>query len=350
MNNEKLFMYGVGEAIAMIGDEWYYRGQTLSTSGIEISTNTLELRGGLGNALQFVGNNTSAMKATITDITYNMSIIAMQAGVDQTIGGDIWTTVEATIANKIGTLPVGAKTPIISTGGAVATVHAQINGKYVNMPMIAGGNTFTATGIPDGKLCVTYLYNEATATQIIIPANIVPAVVNLYITTPVYSSRTGVGARGSVTINIPSFKLDGTINLEMSADGAASQSLSGFALAREDIDSTCTGMGMYATITQYLKNDNVLDNAIGLAIVDGDFSLKTGENKTLQVYAIGIGGANLGLIPNASLTFASATIAKATVGANTGIVTAVSAGDSLITVKISTKLSIEASCTVTVTA
>lgn len=78
---------------------------------------------------------------------------------------------------------------------------------------------------------------------------------------------------------------------------------------------------------------NWYDEVDGLAVVDGDFVLATGA-KTLQVMAVVSGTGFTFIAPNADLDFTSSE-ATYTAGLHTGIITYVSAGDSVITVKIS---------------
>ena len=130
----------------------------------------------------------------------------------------------------------------------------------------------------------------------------------------------------------------------MTADGVANTSLSGKAITFDDAGA-CESSGHYAKITETLYNKHWYDGVTALAIAGGDFEMATGTTTTLKVYAIK--GTTSFLVDNSQLTFESSD-EYATVGAHTGVVSAQSAGDTLITAFITDKSSVEVSATLTV--
>ena len=69
----------------------------------------------------------------------------------------------------------------------------------------------------------------------------------------------------------------------------------------------------------------------------------------MVVYALGAPGTTPFMPPVADLTFSSGTTTVATVGTNTGIVTRIGNGTSLLHVYITSKTAIEDNCIVTAT-
>jgi hypothetical protein len=79
-----------------------------------------------------------------------------------------------------------------------------------------------------------------------------------------------------------------------------------------------------------------------ITVAGGDFGITSGTSpKTLVPIAICSGSGFAFTPPTADLTWTSATTAKMTIGANTGIVTFVATGTSIITVKITAKAAVQ---------
>lgn len=339
----KKFLVGVGNVVAMQGDSVVFEGKTMLNTGIEVSTSNTEIRGGQGNQLQAIYYHSGAFSATITDTQWSLQLIALNTGAKVAVGGDIWATESVEINGNSGTLE---GTPIPVSGSSVAMVHFEYNDTLVNR--VATGKTFETEGIPDGTtLCVSYLKNEPNAKQIVISANIVPDRVRLFITANLSGDTTGSGFIGTATVEIPIFQLSGGQSITMNADGYSETPLEGMALAYADTSAGCTNGAYYAKITEHIDNALWYTGVSALAIEGGDFTLNgAGAKKTLQVWAIKNGMSFIA--PNSGLTFTSGTEDTATVGENTGLVTAVANGTSLIKVVITGAEDIEAKATVTV--
>lgn len=299
----------------------------------------LLIRGGYGNKVLSAINHTSSLELAFTDTQWSLEAMGLNTGVDSSIGGKILASETVTITNNTATL-VG--TPIAVVGSSVYA-YTTYQGTYLNLNVT--GQTITTTNIPTGTiLCVKYLIAEQWASKIVIPSNIVPEIGDVYLTAQLFGDSDGRGAIGSVTINIPSFKFNGTQDISMTADGASTTALSGIALESQ---GTGCGEGVYAIITETLFATSDYSTVVELAIEGNDFGLTVPNTKTLQVW----GKMNnvLQVIPNSAITFTSSEGAKATVGGTTGIVTAVSAGASQITATITANTSVSTQVTVTVT-
>ena len=81
--------------------------------------------------------------------------------------------------------------------------------------------------------------------------------------------------------------------------------------------------------------------------VDG-FDLAVDGTETLKVYAVYNDGTSPSLLDNSLFTFTSSVPTNASVGLHTGLVTGILAGDTIITVVASDKVSLETNCSFTV--
>lgn len=347
---QKRFLVSVGEAVAMQGNNVVFTAKTLIDSGISVETSNTEIRGGVGNSLQSVYYHSGAFNVTLTDTQFRLPYIALNTGASIVQGGDIWEQETVTLSGTTGTL---TGTPVSIAGQALA-VWTEYNGNYYTFPVEGTSAPFTfstsGTEIPSGStLCVMYMNTKDAAQSIVIPANIVPDRIRLYITANLYGDVSGSGYVGKVQIEVPVAQLSGAQEISMTADGYSNTPLTAMALAYTDSTGGCTDGAYYAKITEFIRGTDVYDGVTGLAIEGGDFSyngIGTGV-ATLRVWAIK--GGNSFLCDNATLSFQSGDQAVATIGAHTGVVNTLSAGTTLITAYITAKPTIEASCTLTVT-
>lgn len=344
----KRFLVSVGEAVAMQGNNVIFTAKTLLDSGITVETSNQEIRGGVGNQLQAVYYHTGTLNVTLTDTQFRLPYIALNTGSKIVAGGNIWANETVTLVGSTGTLN---GTPV-SIDGQPLSVWVEDGDSYATLPVTLTGNKYTFsianTSIPQNStICVMYMNTQNSAQSITIPANIVPDRIRLYITANLYGDVSGSGFVGKVQIEIPVCQLAGSQEITMTADGYSNTPLTGMALAYSDGSVGCSAGAYYAKITEYLDGSAWYDGVSGLSIEGGDFSLKNGESSTLRVWAVK--GNTSFLCDNAKLTFTSGTEATATIGANTGIVTTVAAGTTLLKAVITDKNDIEASCTLTVT-
>lgn len=342
----KKYLVGVGVVRGFVDNNLLFVGKTLIDTSMEISTSSTEIRGGQGNSLLAEYFHDSALNITITEAQFLLPVLALNVGITRsTMGGKIFGSEEITLVGSTGTLTNVTAAEIASVSGAAKNVYIEYDGEYYSLPVT--GNTFDVSSTPipaNTTLCVAYLKNDANSETYIIPANYVPSRLHLYITVKLSGDSAGEGFIGEETIEIPIFQLSGSQTISMTADGVANTSLSGKAITFDDAGA-CESSGHYAKITETIYNKNWYDGTTALAISGGDFEMKVGENKTLRVYAIK--GNTSFLVDNSQLTFESSD-AYASVGANTGVVSADSAGDTLITAFITAKPTIEVSATLTV--
>jgi hypothetical protein len=215
----------------------------------------------------------------------------------------------------------------------------------------SGKTWATSSGSQNDVCCVRYYALNSAASQLIIPSNIVPSQMRLEIDTQLASnSTTTTNIIGSVQIIVPAAQASGAFTISTKADGVSTTALNLMALRTVDTSTaSCTSAPYYATITEIVTSANWYDDVIAIGIQGGDIALTTATSpKQLVVWAVtSTPGKAPFQVPltGTSMTFASSATAYATVGANSGIVTKVTTGTTIISTTITAKPSIDASVT-----
>jgi len=357
---ERYSIVGVAKALLMdannnlLGDGIL---DTLDNSSIEISTSSEEIRGGDRNKLIDIYYHTPTGKATISDVKFNLDVVGANVGATHSgVGNNVFKTESVTLVGTTGTVsltPVKLKTADASAIGWVCYLGQ-------NAKVTFSGSTFdtsSLTYIPsNATVYVTYYQFDVNAEYLQIPASIIPERIRVVLTVTLSTNETSKGIAGYAQFDIGVFQLSGSQTFNMKPNGYVSTELTGMML--EDTDGTCTaiandlGGGKYATVSLMINDKLWYTDVVSLGIDGGDFAMDKSTSKTLRVYAITSGGKSF-LATNSELTF-TATEGTATglaVGANTGIVTSsTTAGTGSVSVVITDKTSIEATCAVTVNA
>ena len=140
--------------------------------------------------------------------------------------------------------------------------------------------------------------------------------------------------------------MSGGQDISLSSSGVSSTPLSGMALAYQN--AGCAGAGDYAKIREIVYDANWYDDVVALSVVDnGSLDLTHPETATMSILAVPSVGQAF-TPPYSDLTFSSSEVGYATIGAHTGVITTVAAGDTLITVSITSKPSVYAEAELTV--
>lgn len=176
--------------------------------------------------------------------------------------------------------------------------------------------------------------------QITVPSDFIPNTVTLYMTMPLFAAASAsaedIGNAtklGEVVVCIEKFQFSGAMDFSISASGAATSALSGMALAVLSSEG-CEDRGHYAVIKEVRLSGNWYDGLERIAVSGAEKQLAVGDTAVLQVYGQYKDG-SVGRIGNDKLTFVSDS-AYASV-ANTGVVTAASAGTSIISISVTAK-------------
>jgi len=339
----KRFLVSVADVIAMQGNDIVFTAKTLLNSSIAVDLQSDEISGGQGNQLQAVYFHSPRLNLTMEDTQFRLEYLALNAGSQITQSGDIWTQESVVLSGTTGTL-VG--TPIAV--GDQEAVYAEYNGVNYTLPVTGSTFSVSNTNIPaNSTLCVSYMNTNAAARTLVIPSNIIPSRVRLFLKAKLYGDTTGQGDVGEIQIEIPIAQLTGAQEISMTADGHSTTPLNAMAIAfTEDSVAGCSQGGIYAKVVELIYNTNWYNGVTGITVEWGNFDLVEGSTAKLRVWAIR--GNTSFLVDNENLTFTSANTAVASVGTNTGVVSALTEGTSLLTVKITAVPTIETQATVTV--
>ena len=326
-------------------DNLLFVGKTLLDSSIETTLSNTDVRAGKGNQLQYIYYHTAEMNITINEAQFSLEFLALNTGSSIETGANIWTEESVTITNGAGNVTKGTPLAI-----QTQTIYGWVTKEDGTVERVAftGANFTLADSSYNGTVCVRYYTNDAAARKVTVYADMLPSTIRLVMVGTLASSDSTTNQIGTVQIEVPRASMTGAFTLSMTPDAVAQTPLSVRALASTETTGGCDGnRPIYATITEKINGAKWYDNVIALAIKGGDFDLKSGDSKTLQVYAIKNDGSAAFLAPVGGLTFTSSETSKATVEG--GIVAGVAAGSSTIKATITEVPEIDANVVVTVT-
>ena len=326
-------------------DNLLFVGKTLLDSSIETTLSNTDVRAGKGNQLQYIYYHTAEMNITINEAQFSLEFLALNTGSSIETGANIWTEESVTVTNGAGVVTQGTPLAI-----QTQTIYGWVTKEDGTVERVAfsGANFTLADSSYNGTVCVRYYTNDAAARKVTVYADMLPSTIRLVMVGTLASSDSTTNQIGTVQIEVPRASMTGAFTLSMTPDAVAQTPLSVRALASTETAGGCSGnRPIYATITEKVNGAKWYDNVIALAIKGGDFNLKSGDSKTLQVYAIKNDGSAAFLAPVGGITFVSSETSKATVEG--GIVSGVGAGSSTIKATITEVPEIDANVVVTVT-
>lgn len=326
---------------------------SLTDSGINASVSEDVVRAGDSNARLGSIFYDSNLAISLTSQVFKMEYLATKFGADITMSSDVQTTETVTVAVDDEITVTGTPVAFPNTTLVVGSYKAQ-GATGLGTKITFSGQTAPAVGVSAGDVvCVTYFHADASAREFKIPSSMIPdvlygvGVVNEFKSGTDTSVNTTSSVVGTLQCVVPQFQLDPNADLALTSSGHASIPLGGNALI--NYDSTCSANGFYAILTETTVGGDPFANCIAIGIKDGDVDLTVGDTETLQVYGFYSDGTAPSLLDNSLLSFTSATGATATVGLHTGLVTAIGAGTSVISVVVDSKTSLTTNCVVTVT-
>lgn len=344
----KRFLTSVGNIFfydTVTGEE-ILRGTTLIDTSIDFKLNSTDVRGGFGAPLLYAFYNQPDMTIQINEAQFSLEFLAASVGSAISTGDNIFSQEFITLdAAKGGTL---TGTPIVLPGASTKYVWILHPDQTVEKVTVTTSAFTSVTGAVGEEVCVRYYNTDAAARVMTINSNIIPKIGMLVIETQLNDSDASTNKIGKIVVTINRATLTGNFNIAQKMDSVASTPLMARALRSENLESAaCDNVPVLAKVTEVLDNATWYSSVIGLSIEGGDFGITTGTSpKTLRVWAVPSSGAAF-LPPVADLTFSSSDTGKATVGANTGVVTFVAAGPTNIKVVISAKNTIEATAVCT---
>ena len=308
---------GVAEAFSKVNGvrRHFFSAKTLTDSSINISVSAEEVRGGPGAQLLGQFFHTSTFGLTMTDAIFKLEYIAAQVGsvieqggyglVDKTAAKEPAAgqlTLEVDDEHKVASVTI--TDPLYDFEGAGALVWYNLPGQSDYAAAVVDGTGKFEIPYAEGTLadsyCVHYYADKAEARKLVVSSEFIPAEFEVLLTTRLFAGDASAPETGkpvgSVTVRIPRFQLNGTLDLSMEMASAATISLEGTALAYDD---SCDG-AKYAEIVEFVST-SVYAGYTALA-ADAD-ALAVGDVPV--VYAVGAKKIPM-LIDNDELTFTPA--------------------------------------------
>ena len=248
----KYFLGSVGtaEAFRRVGGtlKLMFRANTLTDSGINISSTQDEVRGGTGAPVVFTFNHDASVGLSLTDVLWKSEYLEAKLGdtfKNQGQTADYFDEEDALTADADGKLTLSKK-PVTATTACDATSYIIMTSEvgsenwkmYEGTPekvgdvyKIGGTNIFTV----NHKYCVRYLANIDAAREMWVTSDILPMELHLVITAPLYAgdacNPSNGRTAGHITFEVPRFRLNPNLDLALAMSSNISISLDGVALA-----------------------------------------------------------------------------------------------------------------------
>ena len=354
------FLAGVGRALLFDGDNLIGVAKTLTESTFNFSISNEEIRGGQGNALFGKYFHDSNLAITLTDAMFKLEYLAANLGVDISMGGlSVYESPAAGETVDGGGAITLTNVPTPVNGSLLAWYKKPSEANWNVGTIVKNGTTYTiapAGASENDVYCIKYFYQNENARSIIINTQYVPKVLHLVIMNDLFSgdiSDVGSATRyGRIITDIPSFQLDGSQDLNLTATSAATISLTGNALGVES-GLSCEEAPYYGTMTEEIFGTSWKDNVVALAIENSDMELALSETEKLAVRVVFGGSVASQRKDNSNFTFAveSGTSASVSNSEGTeGVVTASSTvtGDTIISATLKERTDIVAYATISV--
>lgn len=250
----------------------YFSANTMTDSTLNISVTAEEIRGGWGNQLLGKIFHDTNFGVNLTEAMWSLDYLAAQIGeeVKKGAGKDL-KSVTGTVVSGVLTVTIPTTDDEIApmfdkAAGFCAAADKTLivwvkdcNDEVFTYTATKEGGTYTFATVgetkpADGAVCVTYPTEVTDCEQLIVTAAYAPKEFSLFLYGKLFAGNGCQKSKGKyagkITIEIPRFQLDGTVDLTMNPSSAASVSLNGQALAS---GCSCDGEPQYATITTIIN-------------------------------------------------------------------------------------------------
>lgn len=343
------FLAGVANVDLFDGQELFSTARTLVDSSISLNVSLEEIRAGQGAKLYGKYAHSSLMDITLNDAMFRLEYIAKNVGSEISIGGNAIFNEQVTVTTA-GSVDATNVPAAFGTYGTVGWYKKPSDSVWTSGTF--SGKTLTIAGAAVGDIyCLKYSNTYDSMRQLVVNANFIPATVHAVMTATLFQgdnnnpTDANTTKIGEVQIDIPRLMLSGAQDITMNMTGAAQTPLTGSALATSETEG-CGDEAIYGTIKEIINGADWINDATALALTPPDMELTVGEKETITVYAL-IRGASPKKVNATDLTFTSGTPATATVS-NSGEVTGVVVGTTLINVVLTKKPTVEGYANVTV--
>jgi hypothetical protein len=319
-------MAQVKEFLVSTADFAMYYGSVLACTGttnlntsIDVSMQEQNVNAGKGNGLVYSYKYGRELSVSLEAANWDLRYLATNLGNDIVNQlSDIYSINECVqFTAGIGSV---AKTP---TGDVAVMLD---DGTIITVTPTGKSADISATSTLTGMARVTYKFS-GLARIIVVDADTAPKVYRLVLDADRHNSA--VGKVGSLQIEVPSYQPSGTFTMGFTAEGVNSTNIDGKALAVAG-DTCASGSAVYAYVREFNTDADVftIDE-----IIATPSAIALAPEATYTIKVRGLKDNYMPIeIDNSDCTFASSSEAAALVGAATGIVTAVAAGTTIITV------------------
>lgn len=347
----RLFAQGIGTAIMTdltTGDVKYFSDK-FQDGNITASSDDGIVNAGIGNGPVIMIPSNSNVSVAVTAGDYNEYAKAAAVGGAITYGAPVMTCQSVTASGTSLSISVADATPVAGPGmesivcyvqevGAPSTV-ATGGVAYALNPSTGAITGFTAT---NGKTYqVSYYVSQANASMTTITTNMKGEVVRFVLQRPVYTNLNPATNKG----DLAGMLYEIIPRLQLMPDGASNNGnqtsptttgITGRAMTYdpEVITAGCTECQMNGAPLMYrvyvpCDNTQGIDGIIG--IVGGTVTITAGGTAQLAPAVI-VNGKLSYSVPASDFAYESSATGVATVGASTGTISAVTAGDCEVTV------------------
>ncbi len=299
-----------------------FSGEFATSYAIEITGTTQDTRAGAGNALLMQTHSDRNVAITLTLREWNLEYIAAATG------GQISWDAMAEIFQINTPVVVGSDGSVTLDPIPTGPVSVKLpNDTQISTTATAGG-VVDLTDYDVAGECVKVTYAYAGQAKVVeISADKTPFIGKLVLDGKLVSSS--VGDVGKIEVVIPSFACSDNLTITINADGTTSDTvLTGVALATSG--ANCLA-GMTYGFVKEIRYDDVTFSVAELIVSPDPVPLTVPNTQVLTVMGSPGPMWKPMLLNNSDCTFVSSTPATATVDA-TGTVTAVGAGETVITV------------------
>lgn len=274
----KYFLGSVGsaEAFRRVNGELRlaFVSKTLTDSGLNISITKDDVRGGTGAPIQFSFYHDPSVEITLTDILFNESYVEAQLGTKFNVGGNIYKNADfqASTGSMTYTFTEGLAELNMGCGNSQKVVWYSIdNDEWKVATTELSENVFTAPRA--GHVCLRYVSYDDNAHIAEITSNMIPEELFLVITAPIFAgdacSASNGKAAGTITYEVPRFKLNGAQEFTMNMSSNQTMSLAGTALASQEgcdmngskllrIIAVYDGVNWYDDVTEIIADEDYL--------------------------------------------------------------------------------------------
>ncbi len=288
---EKLFAVSTADALLIdpSNDTLVVKATALLTSSMEQAMQQTDINAGRGSQLQTIYNYQKVLSFQIEAADFSPVYLALQTGSE--------------IKNKMSNYFTEEFVKFDSSGKGTLS-QTPIGNVYVESPAnhvtkTPTGSVITDIAYADKELKVVYQY-DAQVDELTIGANDFPKAYKLVLISDIFNADGDKAYEQQ--IEVPRYKLDGALSMNLAHDSIAQFTMNGKALTDND---------MYATVKwKPVKGTSIKVSSLATDV--SEVTLAVGEKQKVMTLGIRGGGYSNVLMDNSKLTFTSDDEAVAT--------------------------------------